>query len=69
MKPTVKNLVISDFDMTFFNFKEVDNKIIATIFEKHPFILFIDNLLWYVNSLGIIGNSMEIGRASCRERV
>lgn len=51
MKPTVKNLVISDFDMTFFNFKEVDNKIIATIFEKHPFILFIDNLLWYVNSL------------------
>lgn len=58
MKPTVKNLVISDFDMTFFNFKEVDNKIIATIFKKHPFILFIDNLLWYVNSLGIIGNSM-----------
>ena len=28
MDSTVKNLIISDFDMTFFNFKEVDNKII-----------------------------------------
>ena len=54
-----KNLIISDFDMTFFNFKEVDNKIIKKIFQKHKFVLFIDKLLWKVNSLGIIGNSMN----------
>ena len=59
MDSTVKNLIISDFDMTFFNFKEVDNKIIKEIFENHKFVLFIDNLLWKVNSLGIIGNSMK----------
>lgn len=59
MDSTVKNLIISDFDMTFFNFKEVDNKIIKEIFENYKFVLFIDNLLWKVNSLGIIGNSMN----------
>lgn len=58
MKATIKNLVISDFDMTFFDFKNVDGKIIKRIFKEHPFILFIDKILWAVNSLGIIGNSM-----------
>lgn len=54
-----KNHVISDFDMTFFNFKQVDNKIIATIFYGHKFVLIVDKFLWKINSLGIIGNSMK----------
>lgn len=59
MDSIIKNLIISDFDMTFFNFKEIDNKIINEIFEKHKFILFVDKFLWKINSLGIIGNSMN----------
>lgn len=58
MKTATKNLVISDFDMTFFDFKDVDNKIIKRIFKEHPFIQFIDKILWAINSLGIMGNSM-----------
>lgn len=59
MDSVVKNLIISDFDMTFFNFKEVDNQIIKDIFKNHKLVLFIDKLLWKINSLGIIGNSMN----------
>ena len=58
MASIIPNLIISDFDMTFFNFKEVDNKIINKIFEGHKFVLQLDYLLWKINSLGIIGNSM-----------
>lgn len=59
MDSVIKNLIISDFDMTFFNFKEVDNKIINKIFENHKFVLLIDKVLWKINSFGIIGNSMK----------
>lgn len=59
MASTIPNLIISDFDMTFFNFKEVDNKIINKIFKNHKFVLKLDYLLWKINSLGIIGNSMS----------
>ena len=58
MSSVIKNLIISDFDMTFFNFKEVDNKIIKKIFKNHKFVLMIDKQLWKINSLGIFGNSM-----------
>ncbi len=58
MVSVTSNLIISDFDMTFFNFKEVDNKIIKAIFKEHKILLMFDNLLWKFNSLGIIGNSM-----------
>ena len=34
MKTATKNLVISDFDMTFFDFKDVDNQIIKRIFKE-----------------------------------
>ena len=54
-----KNLIISDFDITFFNFKEVDNKIINEIFNQHKFVLLLDKFLWKINSLGILGNSMK----------
>ena len=54
-----KNLIISDFDMTLFNFKEVDNRIIKEIFGKYRFVLLIDKFLWKINSLGIVGNSMK----------
>lgn len=59
MKALIPNLIISDFDMTFLNFKEVDNKIIENILKGHNIILRIDRLLWKINSLGIIGNSMS----------
>lgn len=58
MASIIPNLIISDFDMTFFNFKEIDNKIINKIFIGHKFILKLDALLWRINNLGIIGNSM-----------
>ena len=59
MDSIIENLIISDFDQTFFNFKEVDNKIIKEIFKNHQFVLFIDKFLWKINSLGIFGNSMN----------
>lgn len=58
MNSIIKGLIISDFDQTFFNFKEIDNKIIKDIFSQHKLILKFDTFLWKINSLGIIGNTM-----------
>ena len=58
MSSVIPKLIFSDFDGTFFNFKEVDNKIIRHIFKNNLVVLFVDKLLWKINALGIIGNSM-----------
>lgn len=55
----ISNYVISDFDCTFFNFAEVDRKVITDIFGNHKIVLLLDRILWRVNSLGIFGNSMR----------
>lgn len=52
-------LIISDFDGTFIDFeKKVDKKIIEELFKFNPFVIAIDSILWRINDLGIIGNSM-----------
>ena len=58
-KRYILNYIISDFDCTFFNFAEVDRKIITEIFGNHKLVLLLDKILWKVNSLGIFGNSMR----------
>ena len=56
---SISNYIISDFDCTFFNFAEVDRKIITDIFGNNKLVLLLDKILWKVNSLGIFGNSMR----------
>ena len=58
MSSVIPNLVISDFDGTLYNFKNIDNKIIQDIFSDHKAVLVIDKILWKINALGIFGNSM-----------
>ena len=59
MSSVIPNLVISDFDGTFYNFKIIDNKIIKNIFSEYKAVLVIDSFLWKINALGIFGNSMR----------
>ena len=49
-------LLLVDLDGTLIDFKQLDNLIIGAIFRDNPNVLRIDNLLWKINSLDVIGN-------------
>ncbi len=60
-KETIKKLkesklLIIDLDGTLINFENIDNMIISTIFKESKIIASIDNLLWKINRLDILGN-------------
>ena len=53
-----KSLIIVDIDGTIIDFKEIDNKIIKEIYGKFRLVLFIDKILWKINSLDLISNNI-----------
>ena len=58
----MKNLgkVFVDIDGTINTFKTVDCRIIAELFGHHRQVLFCDRILWKINDLDLISNSMHI---------
>lgn len=46
-----------DIDGTLIDFKKVDNAIIKKIFSKNSIIMLLDNILWKINDLDLIGYS------------
>lgn len=49
-------LLIIDLDGTIINFEKIDNVIIAQLFPRNKIINSIDNFLWKINRLDLIGN-------------
>ncbi len=55
-----RGLVYIDIDGTINFFRVSDNRIIREIFNKHYLVLLLDTLLWKINELDFISNSMYI---------
>lgn len=49
-------LLMIDLDGTIINFEEIDHIIIGKLFPNSKVISFIDNILWKVNRLDVLGN-------------
>lgn len=50
-----KTLIV-DLDGTIINFEKIDNIIIEQLFPNNKFIVLIDDILWKINKLDLIGN-------------
>lgn len=57
---TKRNIIFVDIDGTINEFNMVDNNIIKEIFGNHRLVMFCDRLLWKINELDLISNSMRI---------
>lgn len=63
MKADKKRTILFDIDGTIYDdFAKDDHMIITKLFGKNFVIMLIDKLLWLINSLGIITNTMRILR-------
>ncbi len=49
-------LLLIDLDGTLIDFEKIDNIIISTLFPNNQIINTIDNILWKINRLDILGN-------------
>lgn len=55
-----RGIVFVDIDGTINNFNFVDHNIIEEIFGNHRLVMFFDKILWNINELDYISNSMRI---------
>lgn len=60
IKKSNKKKMLIDVDGTFFNFGEVDAKIITEMFGEYKSIMLIDKIAWTFNRLDIAPNTFKI---------
>lgn len=57
---TIRGYILVDVDGTVNTFHVVDHYIIRQMFENNKLVILCDKLLWHINALDIISNSMKI---------